>query len=147
MKPSWLPEDCIWAGPTKKNDSKLASQMSAQRFLRNEKKVLRAAYTFAGFDPEVYVCATKSLKKRTTTRECPYRLPLLPLTQQPPAAASTTTPSVAPGTIAPAAALNVAASASTTAPVAASATATVAASATAPVAANVFLYIFVCTFI
>ena len=49
--------------------------MDNAKFLENEKKVLTAAYTYAGINPEEHIHAEAHLGKRTPKDE-PFRIPL-----------------------------------------------------------------------
>ena len=54
-KPAWVPDECIWAHPSKKNSRVEGAAMTPKEFLDNEKKVLHAAYMFSGIDPSKQV--------------------------------------------------------------------------------------------
>ena len=75
-KPSWLPEGAVWAGPSKQSDSREASQMSHAEFIRNEKRVLTAAYVSAGYDPASHISEENCLDDNKPKTASPFIIPL-----------------------------------------------------------------------
>ena len=75
VKPTWLPPECIWSHPTKKNGTVEGAAMTSQEFLINQKAVLRAAYVFVGINPDTHISAEHYLSKNQKKEE-PFRLPL-----------------------------------------------------------------------
>ena len=73
--PSWLPPGSLWAHPSRKNDSLRGREMSPQDFLSNERAVLRAAYVFAGINPDTHISDEFCLRKSSFRSE-PFRVPL-----------------------------------------------------------------------
>ena len=49
--------------------------MSSKDFLTNQRRVMRAAYEYAGYDPDQHVSSVFSLGKKTSRSE-PFRIPL-----------------------------------------------------------------------
>ena len=73
VKPSWVPDDCAWVHPTKRKQ--VNEPMDPPTFLKNERRVLRAAYVHAGYDVDSHTSGEFCLGKGDSKEE-PLRIPL-----------------------------------------------------------------------